>query len=723
MRKLISEEVHRIQTLMGVKKPLIIENIGTFFEKMGVSSDKVIERLEKSGSKYSETIGKQFIEMAKKSILNASERNFLSGIVRKLFPEVVEKYVVSIETGVFRNNSVQMAQIDRLFKESRVPTENIRNFIKAETGVGLELEGVQLWRDYRIENSSRTTSTATVADKTNARVRTADAPKVSNAPLQQKTGGYLGTPTITKVEDGTLYEFRTEDGLIGGVMISPTQFRIDGISANVVGSGQGTKMFEELITYLKGKGVTTIATESAGEGAIKMHNKAVEKGILTKVKEDGRTATFTINAKPIANVKPYEIGDVVVTGTELGEKVIYGKDYNLPDFRGVLETESSSSTKYARGIYFREFIRGDKKVFSLIDGSIEDLGNRSGFIATSIVLDKNTTMVLKELKADLESLHARARSGLNGKNQIDMNKVKQQMSGVKWVSQEVKPVAPITKAATSNAPQILPTDVTIEGTFQGYQVVKGSEKNAIGDIRQEANQAGSDGLTEYTKQTVKGDKKIFTLVNTEHTDNFGRRGFKAASVSVPLDSKITLDDVMPNLEAAMGSSKVAPTGGGLTPKITNAPKVGETAKAVGGNFNVTNEQSLLKKLFLWFDSKFYEANGKRHSLITDAQIEQMLPETKQYILSLQNDLKRFDKNYRDGNYYSTENNSILKTENDLLKHATHNMWGGFGRYSEFNTKNMYDKIPYPSIPAPPPSVIANLNKIFPSPSNGLKVEF
>ena len=82
MRNLISEEVHRIQKLMGVKKPLLIENVGKFFEKMGVSNEKFIERLEKSGSKYAETIGKQFIEMAKKSILSASERNFLSGIVR-----------------------------------------------------------------------------------------------------------------------------------------------------------------------------------------------------------------------------------------------------------------------------------------------------------------------------------------------------------------------------------------------------------------------------------------------------------------------------------------------------------------------------------------------------------------------------------------------------------------------------------------------------------------
>lgn len=112
---------------------------------------------------------------------------------------------------------------------------------------------------------------------------------------QPSNKNYLGEPEISKVDDGDLYEFKTKDGLIGGVMISPTEFRIDGISANEVGKGQGSEMFEALIGYLKAKGVKTLTTESAGEGAIKMHNKAVDKGLLTKLLESGRTATFNIN--------------------------------------------------------------------------------------------------------------------------------------------------------------------------------------------------------------------------------------------------------------------------------------------------------------------------------------------------------------------------------------------------------------------------------------------
>jgi len=104
----------------------------------------------------------------------------------------------------------------------------------------------------------------------------------------------LGEPTITKVEDGELYEFKTKDGLVAGVMISPTEFRIDGISAEKVGEGQGSKMFESLIRYLDSKGVKTISTSSAGEGAKRMHDKAVENGILNRISEDGRNATFEI---------------------------------------------------------------------------------------------------------------------------------------------------------------------------------------------------------------------------------------------------------------------------------------------------------------------------------------------------------------------------------------------------------------------------------------------
>jgi L-amino acid N-acyltransferase YncA len=139
---------------------------------------------------------------------------------------------------------------------------------------------------------------------------------IPNSISQEDTIQYLGEPVITTVDDGELYEFRTEDGLIGGVMISPTEFRIDGISANEVGKGQGSKMFESLIDYLKSKGVTNLTTISAGEGAVKMHDKAVEKGLLTKIKEKGRTAEFIINEQSISEEVTEEVTGEVTPVSE-----------------------------------------------------------------------------------------------------------------------------------------------------------------------------------------------------------------------------------------------------------------------------------------------------------------------------------------------------------------------------------------------------------------------
>ena len=117
-----------------------------------------------------------------------------------------------------------------------------------------------------------------------------DLPILRSGDVAQK----LGEPQITEVEDGQLLEWRTKDGLIGGVLMSPTEFRIDGISATEVGKGLGSKMFESLIGYLKEKGVKTLTSRSAGDGAVTMHDKAVKKGLLKEISKDGRNATFEI---------------------------------------------------------------------------------------------------------------------------------------------------------------------------------------------------------------------------------------------------------------------------------------------------------------------------------------------------------------------------------------------------------------------------------------------
>ena len=149
------------------------------------------------------------------------------------------------------------------------------------------------------------------------------APIVEPAPT---TSTYLGEPSISKVEDGELYEFKTEDGLIAGVMTSSTDFRIDGITANEVGKGKGSKMFEALINYLKNKKITILSTVSAGEGAVAMHNKAIQKGLLKELSKSGRNATFQIINNLNKEGENLENPNIVR---------IFAKDYDINDIEGI----------------------------------------------------------------------------------------------------------------------------------------------------------------------------------------------------------------------------------------------------------------------------------------------------------------------------------------------------------------------------------------------------
>ena len=118
------------------------------------------------------------------------------------------------------------------------------------------------------------------------------------------------------------------------------------------------------------------------------------------------------------------------------------------------------------------------------------------------------------------------------------------------------------KALESVKPSVKTTEVipevTVEGTKQGYQVLSGNKKNAIGDIRQEASEARAAGKDSFTKETVKDGKKTFTLVDATASDDFGRPGFKSASITLPEGTKLTIEDVMPALKAGLKGEKIEP---------------------------------------------------------------------------------------------------------------------------------------------------------------------
>ena len=121
---------------------------------------------------------------------------------------------------------------------------------------------------------------------------------------------------------------------------------------------------------------------------------------------------------------------------------------------------------------------------------------------------------------------------------------------------ETKPGVEIT---SGNEPTEFIPEVTVEGTKQGYQVLSGNKENAVGDIfRQEASEARAAGKKSFTKVTVKDGKKTFTLVDATASDDFGRPGFKSASITLPEGTKLTIEDVMPALEAGLKGEKINP---------------------------------------------------------------------------------------------------------------------------------------------------------------------
>jgi hypothetical protein len=144
--------------------------------------------------------------------------------------------------------------------------------------------------------------------------------------------------------------------------------------------------------------------------------------------------------------------------------------------------------------------------------------------------------------------------------------------GGKSVTKQATPTAeiPVEEGKTT---EVIP-EVTVEGTKQGYQVLSGDKRNVIGDIRQEASEARAAGKDSFTKETVKDGKKTFTLVDATASDDFGRPGFKSASITLPEGTKLTIEDVMPALKAGLKGEKIEPIkiGEKAEVKLTEATK-------------------------------------------------------------------------------------------------------------------------------------------------------
>jgi hypothetical protein len=687
MRKLISEEVSKIQKMMGIKAPLIMEAalpinpqaekeilewiIGLFTKAEGSSirtaagkeiDASVVENFLKRTNGKLESLGLQrgLNQLTKEEtdILKAITKDEMAKN-RGIFVDLVQKF----ERTYYKLNQAQKeayigAYMNRMGK---ILSDSDMNALKNELDVFLpDVKNPGHSSTYVEPNTNKpitpTTSSAPKNDFTNFFSFAPGAPQLQYLDaLKNGTNIIAGHPSrevemlkpyydkgLIKSKEDVYYKIKelyshqklsaveqtgkattifpdvTIEGTFDGYKV------LKGVKENAIGDirqeaqqarNAGKKTFTKE-TIKDGKKIYTLVdpwhADNFGRGGFKAVSVSLPENTnvviqdvmptLEAAMKDEKAVPIKVEPKaedkPIVKNRPYETGDVVITGTKPGSGggTVCG-NYELPDFRIVLRDASADRTRLDSGIHFREFIWGDKKVFSLIDGSVldgdlHDPTGRNGYIATSIVLDKNTTTTLSEVKADLEELHARARTGINKNNKIDVEKVKQQMNGLKWASHEVKPVERL-----------------------------------------------------------------------------------------------------------------------IDPSVS-------------AGFPIEEDQTKLRDLYNWFDSKFYEAKTKRHDTITDAQIAQMLPETKKYILTILEDLKEYHPSYRDGKLYNRSTGEVVTSMNGALKEATKNLWGGFSRYNKFVKNNMWRKTPFPPVHAPTKAVIDNMNEIFPSflGNNGMDIK-
>jgi hypothetical protein len=133
---------------------------------------------------------------------------------------------------------------------------------------------------------------------------------------------------------------------------------------------------------------------------------------------------------------------------------------------------------------------------------------------------------------------------------------------------------PIEEKVIEVEPTEIMPEVTVEGLTEGYKVLSGKKENAVGDIRQDATEARIEGKDTFTKETIKDGKKTFTLVDTTPRDDFGRPGYKSASITLPEGTKLTIEDLMPSLEAGLKGKKIEPIKiGEKVSEITPIPEI------------------------------------------------------------------------------------------------------------------------------------------------------
>lgn len=300
----------------------------------------------------------------------------------------------------------------------------------------------------------------------------------------------------------------------------------------------------ERVPMVNGKGEQL----SRKEAAELMYLKIQEQFIEDKIKKDLPKEVQEKITKELADVQ--DKIDKVYKGTFI-------EDAGKP-FAGIEDREAKRKIKIEEPVEKESVSIETKptevKVAEDIESKKADIEKRrqeelSKLFNNGVLFTDDSGKIIRTLAGDeVDAKYDAELSALEaGKPEVKPTEIK--------VTEEVKPaevkLTEEVKQAQLPITKEIP-EVTVEGTRRGYEVIEGNEANSIGDIRQEAAERRNNGEKFYIKETVKDGKKIFTLVDTTVFDEFGRPGFKSASVEVPENSRLSADALMGKLKDALG---------------------------------------------------------------------------------------------------------------------------------------------------------------------------
>ena len=360
------------------------------------------------------------------------------------------------------------------------------------------------------------------------------------------TKSILGVPKIDKQSKEALFLAATnKDEVLYQAEKSLANKEITESEYNQIkGNVEAASKVLERVPMVNGKGEQL----SRKEATELMYLKIQEQFIEDKIKKDLPKEVQEKITKELADVQ--DKIDKVYKGTFI-------EDAGKP-FAGLEDRESKRKIKIEEPVEKESVLTETKptevKVSEGIESKKADIEKRrqeelSKLFNNGVLFTDDSGKIIRTLAGDeVDAKYDAELSALEaGKPEVKPTEIK--------VTEEVKPaeVKLTEEVKTAQLPitKEIP-EVTVEGTRRGYEVIEGNEANSIGDIRQEAAERRNSGEKFYIKETVKDGKKIFTLVDTTVYDEFGRPGFKSASVEVPENSRLSADALMGKLKDALG---------------------------------------------------------------------------------------------------------------------------------------------------------------------------